>query len=120
VKLAWRLAGLLSLALGAIGIVLPLLPTVPFVILAAFCFAKGHPEWEARLIGHPRFGHHIRAWRERGSISRRGKAAALVAFGVSALLGLATLAMPMALIPAAACLAGAAFILTRPTTPESA
>lgn len=118
-RLAWRLAGLLALILGVIGIVLPLLPTVPFMILAAFCFAKGHPAWEARLLADRRFGPHIRAWRQGGSISRRGKAMAMIAFTLSAGLGLATLAMPLALLPAAACLAGAAFILTRPTTPES-
>lgn len=113
------MAGLAALALGAIGLLLPLLPTVPFVILAAFCFARGHPEWEARLLDHRLFGPHIRAWREGGSISRRGKAMALAAFALSATVGLVTLTLPAALIPAAACLAGAAFILTRPTTRES-
>lgn len=120
VTLLWRLAGFLALGLGLIGAFLPLLPTVPFVILAAFCFARGHPAWEARLLAHRHFGPHIRAWRERGSISRRGKAMALGAFALSAAIGLATLAMPLALAPVAAGLAGAAFILTRPTTPESA
>src|SRR5690606_32415355 len=41
-------AGLASVALGAVGAVLPVLPTVPFLILAAFCFARSKPEWEAR------------------------------------------------------------------------
>lgn len=118
-KLAWRLAGVVALLLGAIGIVLPLLPTVPFVILAAFCFARGHPAWEARLIAHPVFGPHIRAWREQGSISRRGKGMALAAFALSAAVGLLLLQMPLALLPLVAGLAGAVFILTRPTTVES-
>jgi uncharacterized membrane protein YbaN (DUF454 family) len=120
VSFAWQLAGLLALALGFVGIFLPLLPTVPFMILAAFCFAKGNPEWEARLLADPRFGPHIRAWRTHGSISRRGKAAALAAFCISGLVGLVMLSMPLALLPAGAGLVGAAFILTRPTTPESA
>lgn len=115
-RLAWRLAGCLALLLGAIGIVLPLLPTVPFVILAAFCFARGHPAWEKRLLADRRFGPHIRAWREQRSISRRGKQLASAAFLASSAIGLATLAMPLALLPLIACVAGAVFVLTRPTT----
>lgn len=116
-RLAWRIAGLASVALGTIGIFLPLLPTVPFMLLAAFCFARGHPEWERRLIEHPRFGPHIVAWRRHGSISRHGKRMAVSAFGVSALIGLLTLALPWSLIPVAAALIGGSWILTRPTTP---
>jgi hypothetical protein len=116
VRLAYRVAGILSLALGFVGIFLPLLPTVPFVLLAAFCFARGSPAWEARILADPRFGPHIRAWREQGSISRRGKRAAVAAFGISALIGFALLSWPAALIPAAAALIGSTWILTRPTS----
>ena len=48
----YLLAGLASLALGSIGILLPLLPTVPFMILAAFCFANSSPRLEAWLVEH--------------------------------------------------------------------
>ena len=61
-------AGLLAVALGTVGIVLPLLPTVPFMILAAFCFARSSPALEARLLNHPKFGPHLVAWREKGAI----------------------------------------------------
>ena len=64
----YLVAGWLSLGLGAIGAVLPLLPTVPFVILAAFCFARSSPRLEAWLVGHPVFGPHIAAWRDYGAI----------------------------------------------------
>ena len=110
----YRLAGFLSLALGALGVVLPLLPTVPFVILAAFFFARGSPELERRLLEHPRFGHHIRDWRERGAISRKGKIAALVAFGFSAVMGLLLARWPWVLAPVLAALIGGAWIWTRP------
>jgi hypothetical protein len=106
--------GFTSLALGAVGVVLPLLPTVPFVLLAAFFFARSSPRLEARLLGHPRFGPHIRAWRERGAIGPAGKRAALFAFAFSALLGLVLLPFPWLLIPAAAGLIGGSWIATRP------
>lgn len=69
--------GYLSLALGIIGIALPLLPTTPFFILAAWCFARSNPALAARLYEHPRFGPHLTAWRDQGAISRRAKILAL-------------------------------------------
>jgi uncharacterized membrane protein YbaN (DUF454 family) len=65
--------GLLCVVLAIVGVVLPIMPTVPFVLLAAWCFGRGHPSWEARLLAHPRYGPPIRAWRERGVISMRAK-----------------------------------------------
>ncbi|MGL4812034.1 MAG: YbaN family protein [Beijerinckiaceae bacterium] len=109
----WLAAGWLALLLGGIGIVLPLLPTVPFVILAAFCFAKGSPRLEHWLLAHPAFGHHIRAWRERGAISRKGKRAALFAFGVSAVIALIFAPFPVSLIPLAAAAIGGTWVWTR-------
>jgi hypothetical protein len=113
-RLVWRVLGFVSLALGAAGAVLPLLPTVPFILLAAFCFARGHPPLEAWLLRHPRFGHHIVAWRSRGAISRRGKRAALAAFGASALIGLIAMSLPWNLVPLAAAAIGGSWIWTRP------
>ena len=113
-RLAYILLGTLSLLLGAIGAVLPLLPTVPFVLLAAYFFARGHPPLEAWLLRHPRFGPHIVAWRSRGAVSRRGKRAALAAFGVSAAIGLAFAPFPWNLVPLAAAAIGGSWIWTRP------
>lgn len=107
--------GLASVALGTAGVVLPLLPTVPFMILAAFCFAKANPAWEQRLLDHPRFGPHIVAWRTRGAISRRGKAMALAALVASAGVGLATLGGWHAYMPLAVAVASGAWIITRPS-----
>ncbi len=114
-KFAYRILGIAALGLGFAGLFLPLLPTVPFILLAAFCFARGNPAWEARLLSHPSFGPHIRAWRERGSISRRGKAAALVAFTLSGLLGLLLLEAPWTYVPVIVGLAGGAWIVSRPS-----
>jgi uncharacterized membrane protein YbaN (DUF454 family) len=113
-RITYLLLGWLSLLLGAVGVLLPLLPTVPFVILAAFFFARGSPRLERWLVEHPRFGPHISAWRRRGAISRKGKSAALAAFAVSAALGLLLLDFPFAAVPVAAALIGGSWIATRP------
>lgn len=113
-RAAWLAGGVLSLALGAIGAVLPLLPTVPFVILAAFCFARSSPRLEARLTNHPRFGPHILAWREKGAISRKGKRAALAAFAVSTVIAFIFAPMPAPLITLTAAAILGTWIWTRP------
>lgn len=111
---AYRIAGLLALALGILGIFLPLVPTVGPMMLAAFCFARSNPAWEARILADPRFGPHIRAWRERGAISRRGKAAASAALLGSATLGLVLMRWPLSAIPSIVAAIVGTFILTRP------
>ncbi|MCW3834831.1 YbaN family protein [Sphingomonas canadensis] len=106
--------GFVSLGLGAIGAFLPLLPTVPFVILAAWCFARSSPALERRLLEDPRFGAHIRRWRAHGAISRRGKLAASVAFAMSVIAALAFAAFPWSLVTVAAAAIGGTWIWTRP------
>ena len=113
-RLAYLLLGGLSLLLGLAGAFLPLLPTVPFVILAAFCFARGHPPLEAWLLRHPAFGPHIADWRARGAIGRKAKRAALVAFAFSVALGFLLLPLPWALGPLLAALVGGTWVWTRP------
>lgn len=113
-RIFYLCCGFLSLALGTVGAFLPLLPTVPFVILAAFCFARSSPALEARLLEHRLFGPHIRAWREKGAISRRGKKAALAAFAFSAVLALIFSPFPWCLVPLAAAVIGGSWIWTRP------
>lgn len=98
-RIAYLSAGIVSVALGAIGAFLPLLPTVPFLILAAFCFARSNPVWEQRLLNHPRYGATLRAWREKGVVGRRAKLAATAAFTFSAVLGFVMLSLPWSLIP---------------------
>ena len=70
---AWWLLAYVSLGLGVIGIVVPGLPTVPFVLLAAFAAARGSQRLHRQLLAHPQFGPMIRAWQEQGAVSRRGK-----------------------------------------------
>ncbi|MBA2920077.1 DUF454 family protein [Sphingomonas sp. MAH-20] len=109
----YLLLGLVAVALGTIGVFLPILPTVPFLLLAAFCFARSNPAWERRVIEHPRFGPPIQAWRERRAISRRGKTAALVALTASAAAGLLMLDSPWCYVPLAVALMCGSWIATR-------
>ena len=72
-RLVWRGVALLGVALAVVGAVLPVMPTVPFLLLAAWAASKGWPEFEAWLLAHRHFGPPIRQWRERGAVPRRAK-----------------------------------------------
>lgn len=119
VRYAWLTAGGLSLVLGIIGIALPLLPTTPFLILAAFCFARGSTKIHQWLVNHPRLGPPIRHWETYRAISKRGKQLAMVGiiavFAISILAGVATYVL---VIQAVVLSAVSVFILTRPVPPE--
>jgi uncharacterized protein len=111
----WLTVGAASFAAGAVGLFLPIVPTVPFMILAAFAFARSSPRLEAWLVTHRMFGAHIRAWRDRGAISRYGKIAGTLALAGSAGLGFYLLEGGWQWVPAVAALLSGVFILTRPT-----
>jgi len=107
-------AGLTCVALGTVGIFLPILPTVPFMILAAYCFARSSPKLEARLLNHPQYGHHLVAWREKGIVSRKAKWSATWAFVVSIIVGFAAMPYPWILIPPAIAVVCLAWLWKRP------
>jgi uncharacterized membrane protein YbaN (DUF454 family) len=109
----WTAAGLVFVGIGAVGAVLPLLPTVPFLLLALFCFARGNPVWEQRLLDHPRYGPMLVDWRTRRAIPRRAKWAALIAMAVSVLVTALTAGWPWVLIPVAVLILSGSWIWTR-------
>ena len=115
-RLAWTGVGWVALVLGAIGLLLPVVPTTPFVILAAFAFGRGSPAMRRRLEESRWFGPAIRDWEERGAIRPRHKAMAcglMAASLVGALL--LGLAWPILAIQGTAMGAVGLFVLTRPS-----
>lgn len=111
----WMMGGLSALCLGLVGLALPLLPTVPFLLLAAFCFARSSAPLHHWLLDHPQLGPPIRNWEERGAIGRRAKVMASLSmaagFAFSIWIGLAVWAL---VAQAVVLLAVGAFIWARP------
>lgn len=113
----WYALGVIALVLGIVGIALPVVPTVPFLLLAAAAFARSSPRLERRILNHPTYGPPVRAWRERGAIGRLAKTWAVLAMaggvGFSLLVG-----MPgwVVAAQAAVCTAIGAYVVTRPAS----
>jgi hypothetical protein len=116
IRMAWIACGGIALAVGAAGVVLPLLPTTPFVLLAAFCFAKSSPRLHDWLTRHPIFGRLVTTWRRERAIPARAKrmayASLATVFGISVVLGVTSTVLVVQALILAAC---ALFIATRPT-----
>ncbi len=118
-RILWLTLGGLALFAGTIGIVLPLLPTTPFVILAAFAFSKSSPRLHDYLTRHPRFGPMIADWRSHGAIAPRYKALAVSMMLAAIMLSLMLAVPTRVLLIQALCMAGAAaFVLSRPNGPR--
>ena len=111
----WLIAGWLSLLLGFIGIFLPLLPTTPFVLLAAFCFSRGSERWEAWLVQHPRFGPMVQKWRANRAVPLRAKQLATVMMTISSAWSWWVMPPAYGWIPAACCAVVAAWLWSLPS-----
>ncbi|MCA0045189.1 YbaN family protein [Celeribacter litoreus] len=106
--------GALCIALGFIGIFLPVMPTTVFILLAAFFFTKGSPRVRQWLLDHAHFGPSIRAWEETGAIPRRIKWIAISMMAVTFGVCLFFLPPLVLTLQAALMIIGALYILTRP------
>jgi len=82
--LLWRTTALCALVIAFLGIAVPVMPTVPFLILAAFAASRGWPALDRWLSTHPTYGTHICNWRDHGAVSRKGKIAAVIMMCVGA------------------------------------
>lgn len=85
VRALWLALAGACLVLAAVGVVLPVLPTTPFVLAAAFAADRGSPRLHGWLVGHRVFGPLIADWHANGAVSRRAKVAASLAMALSAL-----------------------------------
>ncbi len=72
-RIVYLVFGCLFVGLGFIGAFLPLLPTVPFLLLALWCFARSSQRFHNWLYHHPRFGPPLRDWDQHGVIPVRAK-----------------------------------------------
>ncbi|MFN7398512.1 MAG: YbaN family protein [Sandaracinobacter sp.] len=113
----WLALGLVATAAGLIGAVLPLLPTTPFLILAAACFARSSPRLEARILNDPRFGPLVREWRARGAIPPKAKLLAVggMAGGYTVFLLTSGPETPLALLVAGLMGLVAVWLLSQPS-----
>jgi uncharacterized membrane protein YbaN (DUF454 family) len=105
--------GITSVTLAAIGAVLPIMPTVPFLLAAVFCFARSNPAWEQKILDHPQWGPQIRHWRERRAISRPAKLAAVTAMSAGVIFTWLTLGAPWVYVSLAILILVGGWIVTR-------
>jgi uncharacterized membrane protein YbaN (DUF454 family) len=91
IKLLWLMIGIVSMVLGAIGVVLPVLPTTLFLLLASFCFAKGSDRFHKWFIGTKLYKKHLESFVTSRSMTLKTKLCILLP--ASAMLILAMLAM---------------------------
>ncbi|MHB1323963.1 MAG: YbaN family protein [Coriobacteriia bacterium] len=112
--------GWVFLGLGVIGAALPVLPTTPFLLLAAACFMRSSERLHRWLVDHPRYGHHIRDYLEGKGLRARTKVVAISMLWASILtsvfLFVPYLAADLLLVAIAA--AVTAYLLRLPTPPE--
>jgi uncharacterized protein len=113
----WLGAGVASLALGLIGLALPVVPTVPFVLLAAWCFSRGCRRCERWLLDHPHLGPPILAWRQNRSVPLRAKQVATIMMAGSSVFTWWLLAWPWRWMPAAMCALVVVWLWRLPTAP---
>ncbi|CAK7260075.1 YbaN family protein [Shinella yambaruensis] len=109
-------AGLLMTAIGIVGVFLPLLPTTPFLLVAAWCFSRSSPRLERWLLNHGTLGPPLTNWRREGAISARAKTIAICLIVASyGFFYYRTAPSPLlAVVVGLVLSASALFILTRP------
>ena len=118
-RLMYTTVGFICLAIGMVGVFVPLLPTTPFILLAAFCFSKSSQRLHEWLLSRPVLGVMIVEWRDHRVIRPRAKilaaATILLTFGATVIFVAAPLAAKVSVIVLGAALL--TFLLTRRSAP---
>ena len=112
--------GWLCVGLGAVGAVLPLLPTTPFLLLALWAFARSSPKFQSWLWSHDLLGPFVRDWVRYHAIPVKAKILAILMMSSSlAWLMIYSTLSPYLIVFIGLCLAGvASYLLTRPNSPN--
>ncbi|MAO92320.1 MAG: hypothetical protein CMM78_08280 [Rhodospirillaceae bacterium] len=118
-RIVYLLIGCVFVGLGFIGAFLPLLPTVPFLLLALWCFARSSQRFHDWLYHHPRFGPPLREWDQHGVIPVRAKilSTAMMAVSMAIMLAVTDLSAWAYGGIAAVLLCVSLYILSRPGRP---
>jgi uncharacterized membrane protein YbaN (DUF454 family) len=119
-RMLWLSGGALALATGIVGIFLPVLPTTPFVLAAAWCFSRGCDRCERWLLAHPMFGPAVRDWRANRAVPLRAKQLASVMMVLGSAWAAWILPGAVGWVPAACCAAVAWWLWRLPTAPVRA
>jgi len=119
IRLFWLVTGIIAVIIGAIGVVVPLLPTTPFLLIAAYAFARSSERLTRWLHEHPKFGPLIDNWQRYGSIDRKSKNMAMAVIVATPVITFFLGAPWWAIGSQVLILAcSATFILTRPLPPN--
>lgn len=118
-RLGYLLLGWTCIGLAVLGVVLPLLPTTPFVLVAAFAFSKSSKRFHHWLLTHKIFGPLVVDWQKSGVIRMRAKLLATVSMVVMLTLSFVVLDASLRLILAVSLMVSCvlAFIWSRPSKP---
>ncbi len=116
----WFAAGVIAAALGVVGAFVPLLPTVPFMLLALMCFSRGCERCERWLLAHPQFGPPLRDWRAHRAVSLAVKRIATFSMALGSLLAWWWLGSPERWVPGGVCALVALWMWRLPTRVRSA
>ncbi len=116
----WIILGCSSVALGIAGVILPLVPTTPFLLLAAYAFSKSSARLHQWLVHHPQLGPPIMQWRQHRAVSKKTKLSASVSLIVLFTISIVMQVPSWLLLTQVAVLTGVGwFLWTRPGPPPA-
>lgn len=119
IRYAWKGLAITCIGLGGIGAALPLIPTTPFLLLAAWAASRGSPQLHEWLYRHPRYGPVLRDWRDHRALRPRVKYLALLLMAASWAIMMATIGSDsIRLLASLVMLAVLVYLATRPTRPR--